>query len=327
MPLIDGFNRKISYLRVSVTDRCNLRCQYCMPAGGVTPSARQDLLSYEEICRIVACFVRLGVSHVRLTGGEPLVRKDLARLVSMLASFPGLKDLTMTTNGLLLRQYASQLAAAGLKRLNISLDSLDPKRFEAVTRGGKLAEVLAGIDRANEAGLTPIKLNVVVMRGCNEDELLEFVKFAGTRKLIIRFIECMPMADVGFSNRDRFVSTDEVRRTIEAVYPLEPVAVPGSGPAVYFQVRSTGAILGFICPLTPQFCEVCNRVRLTALGKLRLCLDHEDHLDLKALLRDGLTDEELETEILSAILRKPEKNRFLDHSQYVSLGVMSAIGG
>jgi GTP 3',8-cyclase len=327
MPLIDSFQRRISYLRVSVTDRCNLRCQYCMPTEGVAASARQELLSYEEIYRIVACFVRLGVSHVRLTGGEPLVRKDLPQLVSMLASLPGLKDLSMTTNGLLLRQYASSVAAAGLKRLNISLDSLDPKRFEAITRGGRLDEVLAGIDRAIAVGLVPIKLNVVVMRGCNEDELLEFVKFAGARKLIIRFIECMPMADVGFSNRDRFVSMDEVKRNIEAIYPLEPVAVPGSGPAVYFRVRSTGAILGFISPLTPQFCEVCNRVRLTALGRLRLCLDHEDHLDLKTLLRAGITDEMLEAEISSAILRKPEKNRFLDHPQYVSVGVMSAIGG
>jgi cyclic pyranopterin phosphate synthase len=233
----------------------------------------------------------------------------------------------MTTNGLLLKQYAPHLAAVGLKRLNVSLDSLDAKRFEAITRGGKLKEVIAGIDRANEAGLSPIKLNMVVMRGCNEDELLEFVKFADSRKLIVRFIECMPMAEVGFSNRDRFVSTDKVKRTIEAAYPLEPVSVAGSGPAVYYRVRNTDAILGFISPLTPQFCEVCNRVRLTALGRLRLCLDHEDHLDLKALLRAGISDEELEAEIVSAILRKPERNRFLDHPQYISLGVMSAIGG
>lgn len=327
MPLIDSFQRRISYLRVSVTDRCNLRCQYCMPAEGVTPSHRQDLLSYEEIYRIVACFVRLGVSHVRLTGGEPLVRKDLVRLVSMLGNLPGLEDLSMTTNGVLLRQYASPLAAAGLKRLNISLDSLDQKRFEAITRGGNLEEVLAGIDRAIEVGLAPIKLNMVVMRGRNEDELLEFVELACSRRLIIRFIECMPMAEVGLWNRNHFVSTDEVKKTIEIVYPLEPVTVSGSGPAVYYQVQGTAAILGFISPLIPQFCEVCNRVRLTALGRLRLCLDHEDHLDLKALLRAGVSDEELEAQIASAILRKPEKNRFLDNTHYVSLGVMSAIGG
>ena len=327
MPLIDNFQRRISYLRVSVTDRCNLRCQYCMPAEGIPAAARQDLLSYEEIHRIVASFVRFGVSHVRLTGGEPLLRKKLATLVSMLASLPGLEDLSITTNGMLLKQYASQLAAAGLKRLNISLDSLDSKRFETITRGGNLKDVLAGIDRAIESGLAPIKLNMVVMRGRNEDELLEFVNLACSRGLIIRFIECMPMADVGLWNRDHFISTDAIKKTIEAVYPLEPDSVPGSGPAVYFRVRGTGAILGFISPLTPKFCEVCNRVRLTALGRLRLCLDHEDHLDLKALLRAGATDEELGAQIASAILRKPEKNRFLDHTQYVSLGAMSAIGG
>ena len=327
MPLIDSFQRRISYLRISVTDRCNLRCQYCMPEGGVLPSAREDLLSYEEIRRIAACFVKLGVRHVRLTGGEPLVRKDLVRLVAMLASLPGIEDLSMTTNGTLLAQYAPELAAAGLKRLNISLDSLDPKRFEAITRGGKLEEVLAGIDRAIEVGLAPIKLNVVVMRGRNEDELLEFAAHAGSRRLIIRFIECMPMADVGQYNRDHFVSTDEMKRIIEASYSLEPITVPGSGPAVYFRVRGTGATLGFISPLAPHFCEACNRVRLTALGRLRLCLDHEDHLDLKALLRSGITDEGLEAEIASAILRKPEKNRFLDDTRYISLGVMSAIGG
>jgi len=298
-----------------------------MPAEGVTPTARQELLSYEEIHRIVACFVKLGVNHVRLTGGEPLVRKDLVRLVSMLASLPGLKDLSMTTNAVLLRQYAVSLKAAGLKRLNISLDSLDPKRFDSITRGGKLEEVLAGLDRAIEVGLAPIKLNMVVMRGRNEDELLEFVALACSRGLIVRFIECMPMAGVGLLNHGHFVSTDEIKKTVEAVYPLEPDVVPGSGPAVYFRVRGTRAILGFISPLTPQFCGVCNRVRLTALGRLRLCLDHEDHLDLKALLRAGATDEELEAEITTAILRKPEKNRFLDHTQYVSLGVMSAIGG
>jgi cyclic pyranopterin phosphate synthase len=233
----------------------------------------------------------------------------------------------MTTNGVLLDEYAPELAATGLKRLNVSLDSLDPRRFETITRGGKLKDVLAGIDRAIESGLSPVKLNMVVMRGRNDDELLEFVKLACSRGTIIRFIECMPMADVGLWNRDHFISTDDIRKIIESAYSLEPDSVPGSGPAVYFRVRGTKTVLGFISPLTPKFCEACNRVRLTALGKLRLCLDHEDHLDLKTLLRAGATDEELETEIASAILRKPEKNRFLDHTQYASPGVMSAIGG
>jgi len=298
-----------------------------MPEEGVTPASRHDLLNYEEIHRIAACFVRFGVSHVRLTGGEPLVRKNLTRLISMLASLRGLADLSMTTNGILLEQYAPELAAAGLKRLNVSLDSLNPRRFETITRGGNLKDVLAGIDRAVESGLAPVKLNMVVMRGRNEDELLEFVRLACSRGLIVRFIECMPMADVGLWNRDHFVSTDEIKKIIESVYSLEPDSVPGSGPAVYSRVRGTNAVLGFISPLTPKFCEVCNRVRLTALGKLRLCLDHEDHLDLKTLLRAGATDEELETQIASAVLQKPEKNRFLDHTQYASLGVMSAIGG
>jgi cyclic pyranopterin phosphate synthase len=298
-----------------------------MPVEGVMPSAREDLLSYEEIYRIAACFVRFGVNHVRLTGGEPLVRKKLVKLVSMLASLPGLKDLSMTTNGMLLKQYAPRLAAAGLKRLNISLDSLDSRRFETITRGGRLKDVLAGIDCAIEAGLAPVKLNMVVMRGRNEDELPEFVRLACSRGLTIRFIECMPMADVGLWNRDHFISTDEIKKKIETVYSLEPASMPGSGPAVYFRVRDTGAVLGFISPLTPRFCEICNRVRLTALGRLRLCLDHEDHLDLKALLRAGAKDDDLEAEIASAILRKPERNRFLDHTQYVSPGVMSAIGG
>ncbi len=293
--LVDTFGRTHRDLRISVTDRCNFRCTYCMPEEGLEWLNRDDLLSFEEITRLARIMVdTFGVDSIRLTGGEPLVRANIAELVSMLAQLD--TDLTMTTNGATLRRHAAPLKQAGLKRINISLDSLKRDRFEELTRRDELDAVLDGIEAAVEAGLDPVKINAVVMRGVNDDELVDFATFGRERGVAIRFIEWMPLdADEGWSN-DRVVSQQEIVSIIGAVYPLEPIQ-RGHEPAQRFRYLDGAGDVGVIASVTQAFCGNCDRVRLTAEGQFRNCLFAVDEFDLRTLLRSGADDGSIAAEI------------------------------
>ena len=317
--LADRQQRRVEYLRVSVTDRCNYRCTYCLPAEGVAHAARVDVLSFEEITRLVACFVRLGVRRVRLTGGEPTVRRDLPVLVGMLRRLPGLEDLALSTNGHLLTELAAPLRQAGVDRLNVSLDTLDPERFARITRGGDLQRVRAGLHAARAAGFTDIKVNAVAVRGFNDDELGALAEYGWQNGLVPRFIEQMPMADGALFVPGTFMSAREIRSAVlDAVAAREPGAelqpelpsrAAGAGPARYWRLvgRDQNAPdaspaptapsaaeapalarrFGVISPLTEHFCDTCNRVRLSATGRLHTCLAYDDVTDLRAALSDG----------------------------------------
>ena len=326
-PLEDRFGRVHTYLRISVTDRCNYRCVYCMPAEGLNWLPRADVLQYEEIARLVRIFAGLGIRKVRLTGGEPTLRADLPRLVRAIAETPGITDLALTTNGHTLARLAPRLAEAGLRRINVSLDSLDPARFRALTRGGELARVLEGIDAARAAGLRPVKINAVVLRGENDDEVLSLVDFfsrdAATTEL--RFIEYMPFE----ARWHACVPSAELRRVIAARYTLVPAPRRGdtAGPARDWTVAETGLRIGFISPLSEHFCAGCNRLRLMVDGHLRTCLAHEDTPSLRDLLRGGATDEALAAAIRGMVLGKPEGHDCGVDGGTPFEGVMTGIGG
>ncbi len=325
MGCVDRFNRDISYLRVSVTDRCNLRCVYCMPPDGVPWLPHANILRYEEIVRVVRVGASLGISKVRITGGEPLVRKGIASLVGMLAAIPGVDDLAMTTNGTLLAEHAQELADAGLHRVNMSLDTLRPERFRTITRCGALADVERGYRAAQEAGLTPIKFNMVLMRGVNDDEVVDFAQKTLSEAFHIRFIEEMP---VGLSGRARFMPISEAREQIEAAFgPLEAVRLrAGNGPASYYRIPGAEGTIGFISAVTNHFCYRCNRLRLTADGNLRPCLLSNEEIPLREPLRSGISDEELRSLFLSAVAAKPERHHLLEGSIPGGRN-MSQIGG
>jgi cyclic pyranopterin phosphate synthase len=292
--LVDGFGRVHRDLRISVTDRCNFRCSYCMPAEGMPWLPREDLLSYEELTRVArVCVERFGFDGIRLTGGEPTVRAHLPVLVEKLAGLG--VDLALTTNGATLRLLAHDLAAAGLRRINVSIDSLRADRFAAITRRDELAKVVDGIDAAVEAGLAPVKLNVVVMRGVNDDELVDFAAFGRDRGLHVRFIEFMPLDAQQAWTNDQVVTQDEIVARIGEAFPLEPVpeSVRGSAPAARWRYLDGGGEVGVIPSVTHAFCESCDRVRLTAEGSLRHCLFATRELDLRSLLRTGATDDDL----------------------------------
>lgn len=260
------------YLRISVTDRCNLRCVYCMPVTGVPKKVHTEILRYEELLRIARIAISEGVFRVRVTGGEPLVRKGIAGFLGMLAEIPGLRDLSMTTNAVRLGAMAAELKTAGLQRVNISLDSLIPERYEQITRGGRLADVLTGIDAALEAGLNPVKVNVVLVPGMNDDEIPAFARFAAARPIQLRFIERMPFA-VG-EDQASFISQEQLQKTLQSWFHLIPAAIGvGGGPAELFRIESGAGFIGFISPRTRPFCRSCTRLRLTATGKLMACLD------------------------------------------------------
>ena len=287
-PLVDAFRRPITYLRVSVTDRCNLRCVYCMPEAGLPWIPKPEILSYEEIATIVRAAAGIGVRSIRLTGGEPLIRRDLERLVALIAAIPGIDDIALSTNGLLLAQQAPRLAAAGLRRVNVSLDTLHEDRFTAIARRPGLARVLAGIEAAIEAGLGPVKINCVVMRGANDDELEAFAALTRESAVHIRFIEVMPVVDNVEMQRDAWVSSDEVLARLGALGDLHSVPNPhGNGPARTFAYDDAPGTVGVISPLAHDYCETCNRVRLSADGRLKLCLFGDHHIDLRTPLRDG----------------------------------------
>jgi cyclic pyranopterin phosphate synthase len=324
--LVDPFGRIIRYLRISVTDRCNLRCVYCLPAEGVRWRSRDEILRFEEIHEIARVGVSLGLTHVRLTGGEPLIREGVASLVHMLAAIPGLNDLALTTNGVLLAQHAGALARAGLKRINISLDTLKAERFSQITRFGALKDVLAGIDAALAAGLNPVKLNVVVMRGINDDELAEMARLTLDRPLHVRFIELMPIGE--FFSRERLVSSEEILASLGALGELRSDAGPaGCGPAMTYRLRKAQGMIGVIGAVTQAFCAKCNRLRLTSTGEMRPCLDSDLAVDLMPALRPAVDRKLLAQLIYQAVEAKPEHHDMAQRETGSMRLCMAGVGG
>ena len=316
-PLIDPFRRPISYLRVSVTDRCDFRCVYCM-SENMTFLPKKELLTLEELDRMCSTFIRLGVEKLRITGGEPLVRRGIMeffRSMTRHLDSGALRELTLTTNGSQLTRFADELYAAGVRRVNISLDTLDETKFADITRWGRLKQVMAGIDAAQNAGLR-VKINTVALRGFNEDELFTLTAWCADRDMDLTFIEVMPMGDIGNEDRlGQYWSLDDVRAQLAQTYTVTDLAERSGGPARYVQVGETGQKIGFITPLTHNFCESCNRVRLTCTGELFMCLGQEDKADLRAALRNHPSSEApLEDAIRAAIARKPRGHDF-DYSR------------
>ncbi len=309
-PLIDGFGRRISYVRLSVTDRCDFRCTYCMPMD-MEFLPRRDVLTLEELDAVASAFIARGVTRLRLTGGEPLVRKGFIELVNSLSRHigNGLEELTLTTNGSQLARFAEPLAKAGVRRINVSLDSLDRERFRRITRRGDLGPVLEGIAAAREAGIA-IKINMVALKGLNEDEILPMIAWCGELGHDLTFIETMPLGLIEEDRTDRYLPLTEVRARIAAHYSLSPTAERTGGPARYERVAETGQKLGFITPLTHNFCESCNRVRVTATGTLFMCLGQEDRLELRDLLREG-GPEALDAALDTAMRLKPRGHDFV----------------
>ncbi len=327
-PLADQFKRPITYLRISVTDRCNLRCVYCMPEEGLPWIQKASILSFEEIERVVAAGAAVGVRSIRLTGGEPLIRRDLPRLVRMLAAIPGITDIALSTNGMLLADQIDALAAAGLRRVNVSLDTLREDRFFAIARRKGLDRVLAGIDAVLAAGLGPVKINCVVMRGRNDDEVADLAALTREREVYVRFIELMPVEDNLALQRDAYVSADEMLERIGAIGELSPVGGPqGNGPARYFAFDGARGAVGVISPLSHDYCERCNRVRLSADGNLRLCLFGDAHIDLRTPLRDGATRDDLMAIFQGSMLIKPERHHLRLGEQSSRMRAFSEIGG
>lgn len=328
MPYRDDFGRGINYLRVSVTDRCNLRCVYCMPADGIQKRGHSAILSYEELQVIVRAAAELGISKVRLTGGEPLARLGLADLVRLIAAIPGVDDISMTTNGTLLAHQAAELARAGLQRVNISLDTLRADRFVQITRRDRLDDVWAGIEAAKAAGLAPIKLNMVPVRGLNDDEVVEFARKTQSDGWHVRFIELMPIGVSLDWAGDGGVPIPEIRERIETeVGPLEAVHGPtGNGPARYYRLPGAEGSIGFIGALSDHFCRTCNRLRLTADGRLRPCLMSEHEIDLRTPLRAGADLPTIQSLLAQAIHHKPQSHH-LDEALAPRDRTMAEIGG
>jgi GTP 3',8-cyclase len=325
--LRDGHGRQISDLRVSVTDRCNFRCQYCMPAEGLPWLDREEILGFEEVERLVRLFVALGVEDVRLTGGEPLVRRELPRLVAMLAAVEGLRDLSLTTNGYLLERDAADLVAAGIRRVNVSIDSLERDRFFQITRRDALPQVLRGLDVLAAFPQVGVKVNAVAVRGTTESEVLRFAEFARATGFQVRFIEFMPLDGDRAWSEDAVLSGEELRATIEAVHPLEELPREPSATARVFRFRDGRGEIGFVNPVSEPFCADCNRVRLTAEGALRTCLFSLEETDLRGPLRAGATDAELTEVIRAAVARKELRHRVGEAGFQQPARTMSAIGG
>jgi len=327
-PLVDPFGRVHTYLRVSVTDRCNFRCTYCMPAEGLDWMPKETVLTFEELERVVTLFAKLGIKKIRLTGGEPTIRSGIVDLVGRLAAVEGLDDIAMTTNAHRLATLAEPLKRAGLSRVNISIDSLDPQRFAEITRGGDLHRVLDGIEAALGAGLTPVKLNAVIVRGINDHEVVDLVKrFADRPDVVVRFIEFMPFSAV--ERRKQHVPAAEMRRRLGEHWELIPVEREAhAGPAVDWQLGEGGPRVGFISPITEHFCQACNRLRLQADGHLRTCLSREAAPSFRDLIRAGITDEALEVAIRSRVWGKiagHEADRVESFRPFD--GAMTSVGG
>lgn len=316
--LTDQFGRKIDYLRISITDRCNLRCRYCMPAEGVENKKHSEILTYEEIVKIVKIGIKMGIKKVRLTGGEPLVRENIETLISELSSL-GLEDLSMTSNAVLLGSKAKSLKKAGLDRINISLDTLDKEKFKKITRRDLLPNVLAGIEAAAAAELKPVKINMVVMKGINDDELLDFVELSIKKELQLRFIEYMPLG--GEAEAEKFISSSEIKALIAKKYKLYPAFTKGNGPAKYFKIKGAAGTIGFIAALSEHFCSSCNRLRLTADAKFKPCLAGDQEIKI-----EGMSSSKIELAYLKAIDLKPACHQ-LNFKKQNYLRKMSQIGG
>jgi len=323
--LVDQYGRSIRYVRLSVTDRCDLRCFYCMPRGFRDFEEPDHWLSFDEIERVIRAFTELGTRMVRITGGEPLVRKDLPRLATRLAALPQLEDLSLSTNATRLARHAEELRAAGIRRINVSLDTLRPERFREIT-GGKLEKVLDGLMAAREAGLSPVKINMVVMKGVNDDEVEDMVEFCLEHGFTLRFIETMPMGDTGRNALDYYLPLERVRERLARRYSLIPAHMAGGGPARYELIEGTELRLGFITPMSRHFCDSCNRVRLSVDGTLYMCLGQEHSYPLRPLLRDGCSDAELRQALCEAINLKPRKHEFNERPEQV-VRFMSMTGG
>jgi cyclic pyranopterin phosphate synthase len=358
--LVDPFGRTIDYLRLSVTDRCDLRCTYCLPEGFHDFEEPESWLTFDEIERVVAAFVQLGVGRVRLTGGEPLTRRGLPELARRLSALPNLTDLSLSTNGVQLKRDAQKLFDAGVRRLNVSLDSLKPERFEKITGGGKLHKVLDGLRAARAAGFAPIKINTVAIAGVNDDEFDDLVRFCLEHGFTLRLIETMPIGDTGRSATKAYLDLQSVRARLEKQFELIPAVMPGGrsrhpatraaqgsanaaesrtlkaadtgtsvyggGPARYVRVAGTNLRIGFITPISQHFCETCNRVRLSADGTLYLCLGQNDRVELRPRLRQGISDAELLRVIQDAIARKPERHEFREKPAQI-VRFMARTGG
>ncbi len=325
--ILDSFGRSINYLRISVTDRCNLRCLYCMPPEGVPQMPHSEILSYEEIRTVVRAATELGICKIRLTGGEPLVRAELPKLIRMLSQVEGIEELSLTTNGTFLKKYALELKQAGVSRVNVSLDTLKPDKFRCITRLGELKTVLEGIEAAKEVGFDPVKINTVIMQGINDDEILDFAKMPYEYGWHVRFIELMP-----FKGAAEFVPSVELRQHISLLGKLEPcpdsIGITGNGPAIYYRLAGAKGTIGFVSPLTEtSFCSRCNRMRLTPDGKLRPCLLGEDEVDLKMPLRNNASMNELKCLILKAVASKPEHHHLVGGNVRLVNRKMSQIGG
>lgn len=322
--LIDSFGRKLEYLRFSVTDRCDLRCTYCLPKGFKDFGEPEDWLTFDEAERLVGAFARLGVSRVRLTGGEPLTRRGLPDLAGRLSRLPGLDDLSLSTNATRLASHAVELKQAGVSRINVSLDSLKPERIAAITGRDCLEQVVAGISAGKAAGFEPIKLNMVVMGGVNDDEVDDMVAFCIDNGYTLRLIEAMPMGETGWNAT--YVDLQPIKMRLQQRFGLLDGVMPGGGPARYLQTADGRFKVGFITPLSQHFCETCNRVRLSAEGTLYLCLGQEQSFEFRPLLRGGASDEELERAIRDAIELKPERHEFRDRPHKV-VRFMALTGG
>ncbi|MEE9523634.1 MAG: GTP 3',8-cyclase MoaA [Thermodesulfovibrionales bacterium] len=323
----DKYERTIDYMRISVTDRCNLRCIYCMPSDGVRHIEFKDILKYEEITRVVRIAAKLGVRKIRITGGEPLFRRDLHSLISSLNRIEGIEDVGITTNGILLKRYARQLAGSGLKRVNVSLDSLKQDRYREITRGGDIRDVFNGILEAKNEGFLPIKINMIPIRGINDDEIEDFAMLTKYAPYHVRFIEFMPLAPGKLWAENTYVPTDEIKRRVSSIAPLTPVRVRKSGPARYYRMEGAAGVIGFISPVTHHFCDSCNRLRLTSEGKLRPCLFNDTEVDLRSAIRYGADDDEIERLLRYAIDIKPKRHSISSETNFDHLESMSRIGG
>lgn len=325
MQLTDPHGRVIDYVRLSVTDRCDLRCVYCLPKGFRNFDAPLNWLTFDEIERVIRAFADLGVRRVRITGGEPLTRRDLPQLAGRLAALPGIEDLSLSTNAVQLRRYAADLRRNGVTRINVSLDTLRAERFAAITQG-QLHKVLDGLMAAKEAGFHPIKINMVVMKGVNDDEVEEMLAFCVEHGFNLRYIETMPAGETGRNAYGRYLNLQEVQQRLAARFELIPSVLPGGGPARYLRVAGTDLHVGFITPISQHFCATCNRVRLGADGTLYLCLGQDHSVALRPLLRQGISDADLKETLVAALRLKPERHEFRENP-YKTVRFMSITGG
>ena len=324
--LTDKFGRNIEYLRLSVTDRCDLRCNYCIPKGFKDFSEPDDWLTFDEIERVIRIFGELGTKRIRITGGEPLVRKNMPELAARLSALPGIEDLSLSSNATRLKKQAGPLKQAGISRINVSLDTLRPDLFKEITGGGKLEKVIDGLLASKEAGFQPVKINMVVMRGVNDTEVEDMVQFCIDHDFTLRFIEAMPLGDTGREANKQYIPLDEIHDRLAKKYTLTKANMNGGGPARYVRVDDTELRIGFITPISQHFCDTCNRVRLSVDGTLYLCLGQEDSYPLREIMRAGVSDDELKQHIQNAIDLKPEKHEFSDKPEKL-VRFMSMTGG